>query len=1059
MTQRDSFISARLKALKKFLTTKKITALVIPILFGLSLQANAGILDDIGDIVDNVIDKVTSLFSSAVDLAEDLVKNIDTSLGDELAGLCSVVKASQEGGATSTIKAVEACGGDVVHDLEEAAKTTGGEIADQYKEIEDTLVEISKEQWAEHSGNFADLIRTITSYYTVIFENMKNTSEDLLDAMKDVKSTLESVDFPFGDIGPSTNIDLSYTIPVGTWKLEFFIRGTTTAVITDAGSNYVALEGKVVARIKYNSPTGFYQPGAYAAIAYSNPIIKFEKNKISGLLISQPKGNIALEVTAQPLYFTAGLHQLTSIPALKNLPILNVAAKAVSFTAEIGSMTVSVPITNQSGNDLDFDLSILASLEAKVKITEGWAVKVSERVTWKKRMTLDVPSLSISTQSAPAAVIDQIENGVYEEPSNAERILWLTFDDSNTSSVLEDHSNFGNDATKVGGVSLANGVATFNGTDGYIDLPDDLLKNLDDITVYAEVFIDENQQAPFWIYGLGNSNKELGDGYLFATGNYYRSSISTCHWICEQTTGISDENLPRGKWQTIAYTLKDNVATLYLNGDIINIKDDVTIKPRDIGGGATKSNFLGRSIYASDHYLKGAIRDFQIWQGAMTHREIIDNAKPKDDGPSKAQRILWLTFDDSNNSKVIADHSNYGHDATKVGGVTVSNGSATFNGTDGYIDLPDNLLKGVNDITVYAEVLIDEHQPSPFWIYGLGNSKNELGDGYLFATGDHYRNSLSTCHWICEQTTGEVGVNLPRKSWQTITYTLKDNVATLYLNGDVVSVKEDMTIKPSDIGGGNTTENYLGRSLYAADKYLKGSIRDFQIWQGALTHNEVIELSAPKPSNAERILWLTFDDSASAKTIKDHSNHGNNAQKKGGVKLKNGAAIFDGKDDYIDLPDNIMQGLDEITVFAEIKIDTDQALPFWIYGLGNSKETLGDGYLFATGNNYRNAISTCHWICEQSTGHPQQDLPRGSWQTIAYTLKGNTATLYLNGEVVRVKDDMTIKPSDIGNGKTKANFLGRSLYSSDNYLKGSIRDFQIWNRAMNHQEVANNTRN
>ena len=45
---------------------------------------------------------------------------------------------------------------------------------------------------------------------------------------------------------------------------------------------------------------------------------------------------------------------------------------------------------------------------------------------------------------------------------------------------------------------------------------------------------------------------------------------------------------------------------------------------------------------------------------------------------------------------------------------------------------------------------------------------------------------------------------------------------------------------------------------------------------------------------------------------------------------------LDGVDDYVKLPDNVMRDLDAITVSLNVLVATDQATPYFIYGLGNT---------------------------------------------------------------------------------------------------------------------------
>ncbi|HEX2144598.1 MAG TPA: immunoglobulin-like domain-containing protein, partial [Glycomyces sp.] len=181
----------------------------------------------------------------------------------------------------------------------------------------------------------------------------------------------------------------------------------------------------------------------------------------------------------------------------------------------------------------------------------------------------------------------------------------------------------GHDGTLVGG-TWDDGLA-LDGIDDYVDMPDDLLAGLDAITVTAEVYIEPGQANPYFIYGLGNSSGDWGNGYLFTTGNGYRTSVSTCHWTCEQNTS-SGANLARGTWNHLAYTLEGGTAVLYLNGQEVARNEAVTIAPGDIGSGATAANYLGRSLYSGDRYLNGKFADFRIYDGALSGAEIGDQA-------------------------------------------------------------------------------------------------------------------------------------------------------------------------------------------------------------------------------------------------------------------------------------------------------------------------------------------------------------------------------------------------------------------------------------------------
>ncbi|KQP53843.1 family 43 glycosylhydrolase [Agreia sp. Leaf283] len=202
--------------------------------------------------------------------------------------------------------------------------------------------------------------------------------------------------------------------------------------------------------------------------------------------------------------------------------------------------------------------------------------------------------------------------------------------------------------------------------------------------------------------------------------------------------------------------------------------------------------------------------------------------------------ILRYDFEDASGS-VVSDVTGNGQDGTISGGATWADGSLTFDGSDDYVDLPDNLLAGVTDVTVEADVWIDSAQSGAYFIYGLGNTISGAGNGYLFTSGNGYRTSIATGNWTTEQTVSQ-GSNLPRGQWAHLVYTLKGDTATIYLDGVAVGTAT-VTTDPGDIGGGITTANYLGRSNYDADNTFRGKYREFAIYDRALSADEVLSQS------------------------------------------------------------------------------------------------------------------------------------------------------------------------------------------------------------------------
>ncbi|MFF4055301.1 family 43 glycosylhydrolase [Streptomyces sp. NPDC001668] len=208
---------------------------------------------------------------------------------------------------------------------------------------------------------------------------------------------------------------------------------------------------------------------------------------------------------------------------------------------------------------------------------------------------------------------------------------------------------------------------------------------------------------------------------------------------------------------------------------------------------------------------------------------------------------LWYKLDGAS-GKTVTDASGHGRDGTVNGTADWSDPAQglAFNGSDTFVKVPDDVMKGMDSITVSTDVLIDSAQSTPYFIYGFGNSSGSNGDGYLFTTGNSLRTSIATGNWSTEQTTRPTDShNLTRAVWKQLTYTQTGTTGVLYEDGVEVGRNTAVTITPGAIGSGTTTANYIGKSVYSGDRLFKGRIRDFRVYDRALAASEVEQLSLP----------------------------------------------------------------------------------------------------------------------------------------------------------------------------------------------------------------------
>ncbi|MGO1332597.1 immunoglobulin-like domain-containing protein, partial [Cellulosimicrobium funkei] len=217
------------------------------------------------------------------------------------------------------------------------------------------------------------------------------------------------------------------------------------------------------------------------------------------------------------------------------------------------------------------------------------------------------------------------------EPTTDGLRLWLPLDETE-GAVAHDASGHGLDAALVGsgGGWRAGQGLTFGGAN-HVDLPDDLLAGYDAVTVSADVWVDTSLSGNYFFYTLGNpavGTPQSGNGYLFSTGNAnYRATISDLAWGREQNTAKTPAGaLQRGVWKTVTYTLAGGTARLYEDGTQVGQNTAVTITPGAIGGGTTIANALGKSAYAADNLFKGRMKDFRLYDRALTAQEVADLA-------------------------------------------------------------------------------------------------------------------------------------------------------------------------------------------------------------------------------------------------------------------------------------------------------------------------------------------------------------------------------------------------------------------------------------------------
>ena len=167
------------------------------------------------------------------------------------------------------------------------------------------------------------------------------------------------------------------------------------------------------------------------------------------------------------------------------------------------------------------------------------------------------------------------------------------------------------------------------------------------------------------------------------------------------------------------------------------------------------------------------------------------------------------------------------------------------------------------------------------------------------------------------------------------------------------------------------------------------------------------------------------------------------------------ALAFDGSNDFVSLPNGIVNGLTNTTIEAWFNLNnSNQWQRVFDFGSGTAKYIL---FTPTAGANGKSIAGLPYFEIYNGsvTQHINGNKPLiiGKWYHIAITINNASSIgrMYINGELVGENTTMTFKPSDIG--ITTQNWLGRSQYSVDAYLNGKIDEFRIWNVTRTQAEI------
>ena len=165
-------------------------------------------------------------------------------------------------------------------------------------------------------------------------------------------------------------------------------------------------------------------------------------------------------------------------------------------------------------------------------------------------------------------------------------------------------------------------VLDLGAENGYFEFDDaigDLIGTLDEnYAISVNIYIPEESDV------TGNGNfiwcfaKSSAEGYLFLSAKDSRFAITETNYEGEETF-TSNTLIEKGRWHNVIFMQRAAYGRIFVDGK--NTSNKVSLRPSNIG--KTIENYLGKSCYAGDAYLKNAkYSDFRIFNYSLDARTI-----------------------------------------------------------------------------------------------------------------------------------------------------------------------------------------------------------------------------------------------------------------------------------------------------------------------------------------------------------------------------------------------------------------------------------------------------
>ena len=186
--------------------------------------------------------------------------------------------------------------------------------------------------------------------------------------------------------------------------------------------------------------------------------------------------------------------------------------------------------------------------------------------------------------------------------------------------------NFSKQVNVISGCE--NIVMDFDGTNDYLDIEDGLLEELQNYTIETWFYWDEYPTNHYSLFDMGIDWN--GRMFIQLKDNNLIFQISTwdfpnSQWVGSRMESFSAPSLNNWHHVAVSYASATKTATLYLDGVVVSLNNNIVIEPSDIF--RKELYYVGRSLnYQNNTYFKGKLDEFRVWNVTRSAAEIQQNS-------------------------------------------------------------------------------------------------------------------------------------------------------------------------------------------------------------------------------------------------------------------------------------------------------------------------------------------------------------------------------------------------------------------------------------------------